>query len=567
MFKKPSIVIAALAVSAAMPMSAFAQRFQFYQEDVSRYNHGDAASTRWVQYADGAIDTRPYGWMKTYTARGDYDKNEYGWTNVNPITDVQVQYRDFLPTTKIFSNRVGKHIGAAYYRFDTVLEHRYMSMDIEIAGADDREDYYVRWIMYVPPDNTNSIAYQNTVGNEARMTLAFRSSNTDGSNRYEAGVCYTQDEKDNPTGCKVLFRDVGNGQWRTAGKSIASEDTGAWYNCLLKINAFRASSDSNKTDVQNTASFKMWKYGADEPAAYDITYNFKPKLTYDNILVFQPYRFGVYQSVLQAFCDFQFDGYINGNGVLFPGYSDSPKDFDYTGKAPSQYPTEAPADELDNNDRNNAEAVFSAAQQWNPKFPGEIRTTSELNNALEAAATPSPQSGVDVKYELNRASCMTLENNRFTALARPENWSQYALTATFTKGHAVTKKSYPLYVKQKSLTVTPTWTRSADGAKAKATVTVLNDTGENVQPAVILASYDRENRFSGADYKIPDAPIPPMAPLEGQTGKWTYTMNESLGIDNEGKVKVFVWKDLRNVKYLTGGKTTPVSAITAVSPE
>ena len=70
MFKKPSIVIAALAVSAAMPMSAFAQSFQFYQEDVSRYNHGDAASTRWVQYADGAIDTRPYGWMKTYTARG-----------------------------------------------------------------------------------------------------------------------------------------------------------------------------------------------------------------------------------------------------------------------------------------------------------------------------------------------------------------------------------------------------------------------------------------------------------------------------------------------------------------
>lgn len=64
----------------------------------------------------------------------------------------------FLPTTKIFSNYVGStNIGAAYYRFDTVLEHRYMSMDIEIAGADDMEDYYVRWIMYVPPDNTSSI--------------------------------------------------------------------------------------------------------------------------------------------------------------------------------------------------------------------------------------------------------------------------------------------------------------------------------------------------------------------------------------------------------------------------
>lgn len=84
MFKKPSIGIAALAVSAAMPMSAFAQRFQFYQEDVSRYNHGDAASTRWVQYADGETDTRPYGWMKTYTAHGNYNINEYGWTNESP---------------------------------------------------------------------------------------------------------------------------------------------------------------------------------------------------------------------------------------------------------------------------------------------------------------------------------------------------------------------------------------------------------------------------------------------------------------------------------------------------
>lgn len=553
MLKKSSLTAAvtALALFVSVPMSVCAQRFNFYREDMSEAYTDSAPKTRWEFFGEGS--TKPYGWMKSFKSGGDYIKNTYGWTsNDNPITDVQVAERKFLPTTKIFANTVGStRMGNAYYRFDTVPEeHRYMSLDKEIAGEDDKEDYYVRWIMYVPPEGSENIAYKNSYGH-ARMSLALHSSNTDNSSRYEAGVQYNCDTNYNPSGCKMFFFDRGLNTWQYSEKDITA---GKWYNCLLKINAYRASSDESQIDVKNKAQFKMWEYGADEPADYGITYEFKPKLTWVNILVFQPFQYGVYANVLQAFADFQIDGYINGNGMIFPGYEESGSETTST-PYPSPYPTETPTDELDNNDIANAEAVFAAAQAWNPQIPYGLRTTDEINNALNQATLPDAYSGVTVEYKINRNTYGMLEivNNVFTTVDRKGAWTEFALEATFTKGHAVTKKSYPLYVKENNITLSTAWAKNAEG-KAVCTATVNNDSDEALNSSVLVfASYGNDGHLIDMNYKT-QGEIAALGKPE--------IKSDALNITGADTVKTFLWDNLTNVKHLTKRDLKNVSEIT-----
>lgn len=504
--KSSSIAVAAvLALSAAMPMTASAEKITFYGENPAvKYVDATAPASSWVPIDDQG-NTKQAGWMSTYKGGGTIGGSTYGWDNV---TDVQVTDREFLPTGKVFTNVVNSTtLNGAYYRFDSVGLSKYMSLNDSIGSTDGKEDYYIRWIMYVPGEANTSEAY-----GAARMSLALHSTNAENSSRYEAGVHYKY-ENGAFSQCELMFFDRGNGKW-IYGKTIENKK---WYNCLLKISAVKSPSADT---TQDNASFKMWEYGTDEPAEYDISYDFVPKATWENLIVFQPYQYGIWSSTLHAFADFQMSGYTND--------------------------TQA-------NDITDAEAVFAAAQAWNPQMPAEIRTADDLNNALSAATAPTEESGVTVTYAINKASdCLTVENNVFS-LNRPEVWTELALEATFTKGNASTKKSYPLYIKENNIVLNSVWTKTGNSTAANCSAVVTNDTDTAIKPAVIFASYDAGDKLIDVQLKIAEEQI--------DVGAQDTFPAENLNITGADKVKTFVWKGMTELKPLVNGLVQYVADI------
>lgn len=515
MLKKLLSVSAAavLAVSAAMP-TVFAERYNFYQEDpAAQYANSTAPISHWLDL-DGDTYYTQNGWMTGFVGKGSIGNNTYTWaTEDNKPTNVWVDSRAFLPTGKIFRNASPSKVDNLFYRLDTV-PNAYISMNNSIGSADGYEDYYLRWIMYVPQggaDDKNTYTYYAYGG--ARMSLSLKSSTDSSSDamandRYEAGVHYKYSDANTYEKCEMMFFDRGNSTW-TYGDEIA---TGKWYNCLLKIHAMKDTS----IEKQN-ATFKMWEYGTDETAAHSISYDFTAP-GWENLIVFQPYVYGIEgATTLQAFADFQIDGYTD-------------------------------------TDRTDAEAVFAAAEAWNPAIPGEIRTADELNSALSAATAPAAESGVTVTYAINKASdCLTVENNVFS-LERPAVWTELALEATFTKGKAVTKKSYPLYIKEKEgIMADASWTRNADGT-VKASVTVGNYTNESINPVAIFASYDSSDRL--IDVAFENA-------AEAIAAKGTQSFNKNLTVTGATKVKTYVWDSLDGLNPLTSIPEKAVSEISA----
>lgn len=383
---------AGLVLTAAMPVTGLAQRIQFYNEDMSAYTNG--ANPAWHWSADG--EGKKVGWFVGYSAGGSIGQSVYDFDST--VGNAVIEDAPIVPQGKALTVAPDKSFGNIYYRIDTIANTtKLIALNDSLTGP---ASYYMQWTMYVPAVTEGVDFTYNE--NHPRMTVALHSTNSSNSSRYEAGAEYIKDSDGNII-CKPVFFDRGNGQWIN-GSAI---QPGNYYNFLLKLDAVNSPDATNPDKV----SFKVWKYGASEPAAYSISYDFVPAAGYENLIVFEPKHYGVWNNAKHSFSGFQMNGY-------------------------------------DGEDITNAADVFAAAQAWNPVFPTYAETAEELNSALAAAAEPS--NGVSVTYRLNSKStdCLSISNGTFTL--KPPSSSQenrqYALEATFTKGNAVTTKSYPITV-------------------------------------------------------------------------------------------------------------------------
>ena len=499
MYKNKKIVLggtlACLALSVVLPMTAFANRLQFYNDDMSSYASG--ANPAWHWSTDG--QGKQVGWFTNYIPSGTIGSSSYDFTS--PVENAAVIDEPLMPQGKELTIAAGKEFGNIYYRIDTIADTtKLISLNSSLSGP---KSYYMRWVMYVPAVKENVNFTYNDY--HPRMTLALHSTNSN-SSRYEAGVEYIKNADGNII-CKPVFFDRGNGQW-TNGTELQQ---GKYYNFLLKLDAVKTPNASDKDNV----SLKVWQYGADEPAAYSLSYSFIPTSDPENIIIIEPKHYGVWNNAKHSFSDFQIDGY-------------------------------------DGSDITNAETVFTAAQAWNPQIPSMVNNANDVNDALAAARQPD---GVSVSYALNSAADgkASFNSDGTLSLIRPmggaEDYS-FALEATFTKGNAATRKSYPVTVSAHPIQTDIDAVKNADGT-ADITVSVTNSSeyaSDTVLPTVIAACYESDGgRLLAADFNIPDAEI--------GAGQTLQIPINGINITDKTRLKVFVWDSFNSMQQLTEARS------------
>ena len=268
-------VVTASVIITAVSMPAFADRVQFYTENMDDYRSGENPKTPWFQNYDGLDGT-----VGNAVWNGD-------------VTKVKVKDVSNMRFGKVFVNNQNQ-LFRMNYKWPTLNNANKDYIKLGNGATEDR-DYYIRWTMYLPKNGVNDT--QN-----ANLLMAFRSpsKNTAKLNdRLSAGVLY----KDSQWKPVIRLRSKNN-SFECGNKAI---DKGKYYNCFMKISAKKANTDG-KFPV--TIGLKVYEYGTAEPKGYDVnvdyTYN---KDAYDNLITMGPATNEVLLTAMQVFTDFQVDGY------------------------------------------------------------------------------------------------------------------------------------------------------------------------------------------------------------------------------------------------------------------
>lgn len=261
-------VVTASVIITAVSMPAFADRVQFYTDNLGSYTSGDAPKENWY---------------KTFTGGGTIGTSKWDGT----VDQVKVKDVSNMRFGKVFVNKQNQ-LFRMNYKWPT-LNNDYIKLG---KFATEDRDYYIRWTMYLPSSGVND--KQN-----ANLLMAFKSQNTKENDKLSAGVLY------NGSQWEPVIRLRSNNQgFKYGTKAI---DKGKYYNCFMKISANKANTDG-KFPV--TIGLKVYEYGTAEPEDYDVkvdyTYN---KDAYDNLITMGPATNEVLGTAMQVFTDFQVDGY------------------------------------------------------------------------------------------------------------------------------------------------------------------------------------------------------------------------------------------------------------------
>lgn len=261
-------VVTASVIITAVSMPAFADRVQFYTDNLGLYTSGDAPKENWY---------------KTFTGGGTIGTSKWEDT----VDQVKVKDVSNMRFGKVFVNKQNQ-LFRMNYKWPT-LNNDYIKLG---KFATEDRDYYIRWTMYLPSSGVND--KQN-----ANLLMAFKSQNTKENDKLSAGVLYDDSQ------WKPVIRLRSNNLGFVCGNKAI--DKGKYYNCFMKISAKKANTDG-KFPV--TIGLKVYEYGTAEPKDYDVnvdyTYN---KDAYDNLITMGPATYEVLSTAMQVFTDFQVDGY------------------------------------------------------------------------------------------------------------------------------------------------------------------------------------------------------------------------------------------------------------------
>lgn len=271
-------VVTASVIITAVSMPAFADRVQFYKDNLGSYTSGDAPKTPWFQNYDGVDGT-----VGNAVWNGD-------------VTQVKVKDVSNMRFGKVFVNNQNQ-LFRMYYKWPTLnnANKDYIKLG---CYADKDRDYYIRWTMYLPKNGVND--KQN-----ANLLMAFRSPSLNTTkkpnDRLSAGVLYD----DSKSQWKPVIRLRSNDLGFVYGTEAI--DKGKYYNCFMKISAKKANTDG-KFPV--TIGLKVYEYGTAEPEDYDVEVEYEyNQNVYDNLVTMGPATNEVQKTAMQVFTDFQVDGY------------------------------------------------------------------------------------------------------------------------------------------------------------------------------------------------------------------------------------------------------------------
>lgn len=261
-------VVTASVIITAVSMPAFADRVQFYTDNLGLYTSGDAPKENWY---------------KTFTGGGTIGTSKWEDT----VDQVKVKDVSNMRFGKVFVNKQNQ-LFRMNYKWPT-LNNDYIKLG---KYATEDRDYYIRWTMYLPSNGANDTK-------NANLLMAFKSQNSEQNDKLSAGVLYDDSQ------WKPVIRLRSNNLGFVCGNKAI--DKGKYYNCFMKISAKKANTDG-KFPV--TIGLKVYEYGTAEPKDYDVnvdyTYN---KDAYDNLITMGPATYEVLSTAMQVFTDFQVDGY------------------------------------------------------------------------------------------------------------------------------------------------------------------------------------------------------------------------------------------------------------------
>ena len=271
-------VVTASVIITAVSMPAFADRVQFYTDNLGLYTSGDAPKENWY---------------KTFTGGGTIAASEWKGT----VDQVKVKDVSNMRFGKVFVNNPNQYF-RMNYKWPTLDDANKDYIKLGNGAKEDR-DYYIRWTMYLPKNGVNDKL-------NANLLMAFKSQNTKENDKLSAGVLYDGSQ------WKPVIRLRSNNKGFVYGTKAI--DKGKYYNCFMKISAEEANTDG-KFPV--TIRLKVYEYGTAEPEDYDVnvdyTYN---KDAYDNLITMGPTTNEVLPTAMQVFTDFQVDGY-SGDDITY----------------------------------------------------------------------------------------------------------------------------------------------------------------------------------------------------------------------------------------------------------
>lgn len=266
-------VVTASVIITAVSMPAFADRVQFYTDNLGSYTSGDAPKENWY---------------KTFTGGGTIGTSKWDGT----VDQVKVKDVSDMRFGKVFVNDSNQDF-RMYYKWPTLNNANKDYIKLGKSATEDR-DYYIRWTMYLPSNGVND-------EKGANLLMAFKSQNSEPNDKLSAGVLYDDSQSQWKPGIRLKDN---NNSFEYGTKTIVK---GKYYNCFMKISAKKAN-EEGKFPV--TIGLKVYEYGKAEPENYDVKvdYTYGEK-AYNNLVTMGPATFHVDETAMQVFTDFQVDGY------------------------------------------------------------------------------------------------------------------------------------------------------------------------------------------------------------------------------------------------------------------
>lgn len=470
-----SVLAALLTTMSVGAPQVFAERINYYTDDMSGYAAGLNESGAPVE---NAVPNN--GWTQNYTPKGSIGASSWSGT----VDCAYVNENSQMPYGKVFQNLPNKNL-SMYYKTSGVDSRAYYISLGNTIGNDSTRTYYMRWTTYLP-------ITESTPSPNHNIMLQFWDSN---GLKINSGLIY------NDGSWKTGLRYGGSGAFTYGATSL---EAGKFYTCVMKI-----TTDYNFSTTPTKMYLKAYEYGETEPEDYDV--QIESRIDGINITTLCPMTYGIPQSYLQAYTDFQIDGYTGDDIAI-------------------------------------ADRVFTYASKLNPVFEN-IRTQEDLDSAIALGDCNGDASdGITVEWALNTTDTdvLKVENGKLKFVARPTDRDYTAaVTAIVKNGNAVTRKSFPITVKGPEGVFYSPITARKDGNTVIFSVNVTNNTGEDIlTPCLLAGIYNDEQRLclfgcSQSDEKIT------------ANSSRTLTAEISGASETEAQtVKAFLWEDLRSIQPL-----------------